>query len=212
MKRHLAALLALVLVVSVFAITGGTATAAKKKKKKKPAPVAVDVTYHINWGGEGCVLQLTAVDADEACVDPFAGALGEELGTGPHAMPAIEGLPLTLDAAKPIKGSISASSYYAVGVGPDVMGIGQAELYVKLVGTSAGEEIVIGELTTDPYTVTPAQADYIVEFELTPAADLTGKVLDDLTLELELRGNQMFHGVLNANGTSTLTVGASALP
>lgn len=211
MKRHVALLLALALVASIFAVTGGSASAAKKKKKK-PVPVAVDVAYFINWDGEGCALQLKAVPSEEACADPFAGALGSELGTGPWVMPFLEGLPLTLDAAKPIKGSISAESFYLVDVGPDVMGIGQAELYVKLVGTSGGEELVLGELTTDPYLVTPAQANYTVPFEITPPADMAGKVFDSLTLTLELQGDQMFHGVLNADGTSTVTMGAFALP
>ena len=125
-------------------------------------------------------------------------------------MPTVDGTPVTLDASKPITGKISAESYYALGVGPDVMGIGQAELSVKLVGMSGGEETVIGELTTDPYLVTPASADYVVEFEIDPADELQNKVFESLTLHLELTGDQMFHGVLPADGTSTLTVGAFA--
>jgi hypothetical protein len=123
-------------------------------------------------------------------------------------MPALDAIPLTLDAAKPILGKINVQSFYAVGVGPDVMGAGMAELNVKLVGTSGGAEVVIGELSTEPYLVTPASADYVVEFEIQPAPELQGKVFDDLTLHLELGGDQMFHGVIPADGTSTLTIGA----
>jgi hypothetical protein len=208
MRRHVA----LILVVGlVFGAIAGPALA-KKKKKKKPVPV--DLTYFIVWNGEGCALSQTTDQAstEDACADPFAGMMGDALGTGPFLMPALEGLPLTLDAAKPIKGKISAQSFYLVGAGPDVMGIGQAQLEVKLSGTSGGEEVVIGELTTEPYTVTPASADYVVEFEIQPAPELAGKVFDDLTLSLELTGNQMFHGVLPADGTSTLILGAFAIP
>lgn len=206
MKRYLALFLVLALSAAVFAPTAQ----ARKKKKKKSKPVPVEVVYYINWGDEACILQTEAVASEEACADPFAGATGSTLGHGPWAMPATEGLPLTLDASKPITGVISADSFFLVGAGPDVMGVGQAELYVKLVGTSGGEEVVIGELTTDPYTVTPAESEYTVEFEITPPEELAGKVFDDLTLNLELTGNQMFHGVLPADGTSTLILGAFA--
>jgi hypothetical protein len=207
-RRYLALFLVLALGAALFAPTA----LAGKKKKKKPKPVPVEAVYYINWGGEECVLQSAPVPSEDACADPFAGLAGSTLGHGPWAMAVTDGLPLTLDASKPIKGVISASSYYLQGVGPDVMGIGQAQLDVKLAGTSGGEEIVIGELTTDPYTVTPAEADYTVEFEITPPEELAGKVFESLVLSLELTGNQMFHGVLNADGTSTVTIGAFALP
>jgi hypothetical protein len=205
LRRHLALLLVLVLALGAFTATSATA---KKKKRKKPAPV--DVTYFINWDGDAnCNLGLSAVASEEACADPFAGATGDSpLGHGPWDMPFAEGLPLTLDAAKPIKGVINVQSFVLAGAGPDVMGIGQAQLKVKLAGTSAGEDLVIGELTTDPYTVTPASADYVVEFEITPPPEMAGKVFDSLTLSMQLVGNQMFHGVFPADGTSTVTLGA----
>jgi hypothetical protein len=210
MKRYVVLLMVVGLVAGLFAPTAD----ARKKKRKPPAPVAVDTIYHIVWNGEGCALSTTTelASTEDSCADPFAGATADDLGTGPFAMPALDAVPLTLDAAKPIKGKITTQSFYAVGVGPDVMGIGQAQLEVKLVGTSGGEEIVIGELTTDPYTVTPASADYVVEFEMQPAAELQGKVFDGLTLDLRLVGNQMFHGVLPADGSSTLTIGSFAPP
>jgi len=207
MKRHIAVLLVVGLVAAVFA---PTAEAGKKKKKK---PVPVDATYYIVWGGDACALSTTtdAANPDEACSDLFWG-LTAPLSEGPAVIPAIDGLPLTLDAAKPIKGKISVQSWYFAGLGPDIMGIGQPELYVKLTGVSGGEEVTLGELTTEPYTVTPASADYVVEFEIQPDAALTGKVLDELTLTMEVQGNSLFHGVFPADGTSTLTMGAFALP
>lgn len=123
-------------------------------------------------------------------------------------MPALDGLPLTLDSSKVVKASISADSFYAVGVGPDVMGVGQAQIHATLTGTSAGSDVAIGEVTTDPYTVTPAESHYTVNFEVPVPAELNGKTLDGLTLSMELVGNQMFHGVFPADGSSTLTIGA----
>ncbi len=209
MKRYAVILMVVSLVIGLL---GSTADAKKKKKPKKPVPI--DQIFHIVWGGEGCVLSTTTDMASEedGCNDPFAGMFGEQLGSGPWAMPTVDGIPVTLDASKPIKGKISAQSYYLYGppAQGDVMGIGQAQLSVKLVGMSGGEEIVIGELVTDPYLVTPASADYVVEFEIDPADELQNKGFESLTLNLELTGDQMFHGVLPADGTSTLTVGAYA--
>lgn len=209
MKRKLTVLVILGLLVSLF---GPAADAAKKKKKPKK-PVPVDVVYHVVWNGEGCALSVgtAAASEEDACVDPFAGATQDELGAGPHVMPAIDGLPLTLDGSKPIKAHISADSYYLFGVGPDVMGIGQPEIHAVLSGTVDGVETAIGEVTTEAYTVTPAEAHYEIDFEFPAVAELNGKVFTALTLSMEIRGNAMFHGVFPADGTSTLTVGAFAL-
>lgn len=212
-KRSLVLILTLGLIVGSFAPVADAALA-KKKKKKPPAPVPVDVTYYLVWNGEGCALSVTEdlANPEEACADPFAGLTGSSFGTGPFPMPALDGLPLTLDAAKPIKGTIHVQSWYAAGAGPDVMGIGQAQIDVSLTGISGGEEVVIGELTTEPYLVTPAEANYVVEFEIEPPAELAGAVLDELVLSLEATGTQMFHGVFPADGSSTLVIGALATP
>jgi hypothetical protein len=205
MKRKLTIFLILGLVASLLAPTAQAA-----KKKKKPKPVPIDVVYHVVWNGEGCALSTStaAASTEEACVDPFAGATQAQLGAGPHAMPALDALPLTLDGSKAIKAHISADSYYAFGVGPDVMGIGQPQIHAILSGTVDGAEVTIGEVTTESYTVTPAESHYEVDFEFPAPGELAGKVLTGLTLSMEIEGNAMFHGVFPADGTSTLTVGA----
>lgn len=219
MRRHLVALLALGLVVGALA----PAQAAKKKPKPKPkppVPVAVDVTYNVVWNGDACALSIatTLADAAQACQDPFAGvpaatgvpaAAGES--TGPYVISAIDGLPLTLDAAKPIKGKIQMDSYVLADEAPAPMGVGLSEVVVTLTGTSAGAEVAIGEATAE-YQVTPASTDYEFEFEIKPGADLANKVLDELTMTVEVAGNTAFHGVIPADATSTLTLGAFALP
>jgi hypothetical protein len=204
MKRQLAILLVLGLAVGLFA----PAAQAAKKKKKKAVPV--DVVYHVVWNGDSCALStsMDLASTEDACVDPFAGATQSQLGTGPFAMPALDAIPLTLDASKVIKAHISADSFYLAGVGPDVMGIGQPQIHATLAGTVGGAETTIGEVTTDPYTVTPAESHYTVDFEFQPPAELAGKVFSDLTLSMEIVGNSMFHGVFPADGSSTLTVGA----
>ncbi len=208
MRRALVFLL-LVALVSGLSAPGAVA----KRRKKPPAPVPVDVTYYVVWNSDHCSLSTTMVSTpDEYCADPAAGVLAPAIGQGPFLMEALDGVPLTLDAAKVIKGSIDIHSFYAVGVGPDVVGVGQAQLEVRLAGTSAGAEVVIGELTTEPYMVTPASADYQVDFEITPPPELAGKVFDSLTLSLESTGTFVFHGIFTTDGTSTLTIGAFKSP
>lgn len=211
MRRYIVLFMVVGLVAGLFAPMAD----AKRKKKPKPKPVPIDLVYHIVWNGEaGCALSTTTdlASEEDACADVFAGALNEELGTGPFAMPALDGLLITLDAAKPITGTISTQSFILAAEAPLIMGIGEAQLEYSLVGLSGGEEIVIGEGVSDPYLVTPAAIDYVVEFEIQPAAELQGKIFEGLTLNLELTGDQMFHGVFPADGTSTLTLGAFGTP
>lgn len=212
MRRHLVALLALGLVVGALA----PAQAAKKKKPKPkpPAPVAVDVAYNVVWNEDTCALSTTTALAAEGefCSDPFAGApAATGLNTGPFVMSAIDGLPLTLDAAKPIKGKIQMDSFVLDSNAPVPMGVGQAEVQIILTATVAGADVTLGE-TTAEYLVTPQTTDYEIEFEIVPAADLAGKVLDSITFSAEVVGNSAFHGSIPADGQSTLTFGALALP
>lgn len=201
MRKATAALVALMLVLAV-------APAQAKKKKVKLVPA--DLTYYNVGSGDACgSLTLTQSEGDGGCGNPFFGILAPASPTGTDPMPhlAIDGLPLTLDASKPIMGSVTVESY-ALALGPDIVGIGQAVLQVTLTGTTGGEEVTIAEFESPAYTVTPAEASYIVEVELTPDEALSGKVFDSLTLSLKNVGNSLFHGVYPADGTTQLTLGA----
>ena len=86
-----------------------------------------------------------------------------------------------------------------------------SEIVVTVTGTSEGADITLGEATAE-YVVTPDSPDYEIDFEIQPGADVAGKVLDGLTVTVDVTGNTLFHGVIPTDGTSTLTVGAFALP
>lgn len=213
MRRHVILLLVIGLVVGALA----PAQAAKKKKNKKK-PVAVDVTYTVVGGGDACALSIDKeLAADGSCGDPFGGAItGPVAGTGPTLISAIDGLPLTLDAAKPVKGTFDMGSYTLAalsdaGLGQP-LGAGEAQWHIILTGTSGGEDITIGEVTTETYVVTPGTGDYEVTFEITPAEELAGKVFEDLTLSLEQIGPTLIHGAIGTDGTSSLTLGAFTVP
>jgi hypothetical protein len=217
MKRYL------VLLVVVGLAAGALAPAQAAKKKKKKAPVPTPVTYTVVWSDATCALSTSAeLATDEgSCGDPFGGSTtGPVAGSGePVAVAAIDGLPLTLDAAVPVKGTLQFGSYTLAaladaGAGAP-LGIGQAEWHIVLSGTSGDEDVTIGEVTTDPYTVTPGppgSPNYEVTFEFTPAAELAGKVLDTLSLSFEQTGSATLHGALQTDGTSKLTLGSLAVP
>ncbi len=102
-------------------------------------------------------------------------------------------------------------SFVLDGNAPIPMGVGQAEVQIILTATSGGAELTLGE-TTAEYLVTPQTTDYEIEFEIVPAADLAGKVLESITFSAEVVGNSAFHGSIPADGTSTITLGAFAPP
>ncbi|MFN2526996.1 MAG: hypothetical protein ABR505_12170 [Actinomycetota bacterium] len=186
---------------------------APAQAKKKPKLVPVEVTFYNVGSGDACGnLTLTQSEGDGGCGNPFFGILepASPLGADPMPHIAVDGLPLTLDASKPITGSVTASSYNLATDGPDVVGIGQAVLQMTLTGTAGGQDVTIGEFVSEPYTVTPAQRDYVVEFEITPDEAANGKVLDSLTLTLKNTGNSLFHGFYPADGSTQLTLGAFA--
>lgn len=172
-----------------------------------PAPVAVDVTYQLGMEGDACVFATTAKPGDGDCGSPLWGLLGDDLDPEPRGAAAVDGLPLTVDATKPIKGVIVVESY-ALALGPDVAGVGQPSVVITATGTSAGQDVAIGEFTSDPYVVTPNQVEYPVEFEIAVPAELDKKVLDGLTLTWRVTGPSMFHGAVQPEGTTNFTMGA----
>ena len=201
------------IILLVLALVAGSMAPVAEAAKRRKKPVPVDQVFHLVWGGEACALSVSADlgNPEESCSDTFWGATGD-LSGGPAIIPAVDGIPLTLDATKPIRAKLAVQSWYFAGVGPDVMGIGEAEVHAVLTGVSGGEEITIGEATSEPYVVTPASADYEVEFEIQPPAELAKKVFEEITLSLQTQGNQLFHGVFPADGSSTLTFGTFAIP
>ncbi len=204
MKQRIAVLVALGLVVGSMA---GTADAAKKKKPKPKAPVPVDVKFELGMEGDACVFSTTPMPGDGDCGSPFWGLLGSQLEPDPLGASAVNGLPLTLDATKPIKGTIVVESY-ALAVGPDIVGVGEPSVVITATGTSGGAEVPLGEFESDPYLVTPAQVEYPVEFEIAIPAEHDKKVLDGLTLTWEVTGPSMFHGAVQPEGTTNFTLGA----
>jgi hypothetical protein len=207
-----------IVVLLVVALAFGALAPAQAKKKKKKKPVPVEVTYNVGYQGEACVLSVTTdlATEDGSCGDPFAGSTtGPVAGSGePVRVTAVDGLPLTLDASKPITGTLHMGSYTLAALADagagQPLGFGEAQWHIVLTGTSGGTDITIGEVDTEAYTVMPGTGDYEVTFEITPPTETAKKVFDALTLSLEQTGSATLHGALQPDGTSSLVLGAFA--
>jgi hypothetical protein len=201
-------LLVTALVVGVVAGSFGVAEAAKKKKKPKPAPAPVQVDQKFYMRRDGCNTdadnaRLSLTDGPDVdgnlCGWLESGILNEVLiaaGEAPvaDAWPMADGLPLTLDTSKPITGSVTVVSSY-LGAAPDNgLAAGAPELVVDLVGTSGGEDVVIGTATV-PYQVTPAASKYTIEFEIKADGALNNKVFESVTMTTAVRGPAAGHGL-----------------
>ena len=181
------------------------ASAAKKKKKPK-APVPVEVQFFLR-ADDGCpepYLSTEAGSADGFCyygVDDMFNEYGADAAFGDpvdHYV-ATDGVPLKLDPARKVTGSITISGWAGTGIGP-------AELDVTLKGTIAGEEKVLGTFA-ESYTGEP-NVDHVSEFEITIDPALAGAVLDGLTLDVYSHGTTLFGRGAEHNGQSFIKVPA----
>lgn len=119
--------------------------------------------------------------------------------------PALDGLPLSLDVTRPIHGTVTVHSRYLVGwVVPS--GGGVAQLTVTVAGTAGGKEVTVGTFTSEPYTVTPDELEYEVEFRIDPDEALAGDALTDLRLGPEVTGPNVHHNLYYADARSTMTL------
>lgn len=199
MKRGVALLL-------TAAVVGGLSPAADARTKR-PKP-SRDVTFYLVPDGDGCMLSTDPklADPSQNC-SGFPGAVTPATPGEPVELAAADGLPLKLDAARPVRGVVTVWSTHLVGdFGP--LGIGEAQVVARLSGTADGKDVLVGETTTDPYTVTPMSGYYSVEFEITPDAAAAGVLFEELTLSLHTIGTTVSHGGFQPDGQSTLTLRA----
>lgn len=132
---------------------------------------------------------------------------------------AAGGVPLTLDATRPITGEIFTSGAQRVVGGtpesPVGFSAGQVILDINLVGTSGGKEVEIAALT-DTFNVVPG-APHKTELKLTPDASLGGLIFETIELRTWIHEMSAGHGVVKTNGDfssfiSIPTASADAAP
>jgi hypothetical protein len=187
---------------------------AKKKKKKPKPPALVQVDQQMFLRGDACAAEargLSITDAPDAeCIYTRSGLLydaGEGLpapvGADPwQTWPAVDGVPLKLDATKPITGEIYVEGLFPlVGDYPGISA-GQVSVTVKVIGETGGEEKVLGEFV-DQYTAVPGAAPHATMVEITPDAALNGLDFTSLTLHTRIGGPSVGHGVYKLDNPSS---------
>ncbi len=185
MKRAIAVALALGLLAGAMV---APAEAGKKKKKKKL--VASEAKFFMHWdddgaGGCGGMVHMDLEDKE----DPGSGCefvaqpanevlimAGQEALT--RDWPASAGLPLILDAGRPILGEISIRG-----------AAGQGTVDVVLTGSVGGESVELGTAKAPFQVVASGQTGAaIAKFEITPPAGLNQKTLTSLNVNTTVRG------------------------
>jgi hypothetical protein len=165
--------------------------------------------------GEDNVDSLSLEDADEAtqCWYTAAGArndIGDAAGTSPREAAtrywdAVDGVPVVLDATKPITGQIwTSGGACAVGgapCSPAGLGLGEMIFEITFHGTSGGKELELGTFV-DTYEVAPGTVHMVeVQAEIDPSLD--GAQLDTLEMRTWQHGASAGHGVINTNGDTS---------
>lgn len=170
-------------------------------------PVKPSRTFYVVPGDQdqcGLSSDRKLVDPSHSCGTRDNAATGTVLGAEPVWFPALDALPVRLDVARPIEGTVVVNSRYLIGYDYPV-GAGQAQLEVTVAGTVAGEEVTVGTVTTDAYSVTPDRVDYEVGFRIDPDPALAGAALTELRLGLEVVGPNVNHNLYYADGRSAVT-------
>lgn len=226
----------LVLMVVGGLLFGGVLAPAQAKKKKKPAIVHVDQKFYLR--STGCPASsdnsdfLSVTDADEEVQCFFTGSgirneIGDQTGTvGAQGNNAVsdratatrvwdttDGIPIVLDASKPITGQIwtsgGACPVGGVPCSPAGLGIGETTADVAVVGFVGDTEVVIGELA-DTYQVQPGTVHEIkIEIKIDPA--LNGTTFDKIELRTWQHGAAVGHGVVNTNADTSSFISVPAL-
>lgn len=201
MKRAIAVALALGLLAGAMA---APAEAGKKKKKKL---VASEAKFFMHWDDDGAGGCGGAVHMDlEDKEDPGSGcefiaqpanevliAAGQGLS---RDWPASAGLPLILDATRPIVGEIS------------IRGLaGRGSVDVVLTGLVDDESVELGTASAPFQVVASGQTGAaIAKFEITPDAALNQKTLTSLNLNTTVRGATVATYIELDNPPSFVTV------
>jgi hypothetical protein len=203
-------------------VAGGVTVAegAKKKKKKKPVPVQVDTKYFLRADGSDNVpednLRLSIEDgADAGNGYGWAeyGLLNEVTTQGDvsefivsETWPAVDGLPLKLDASKNLTGSLYLTSWNPGGAaGQTLSPPGKPTVDISFAGEIAGEEIDLGS-ATKTYDLTPTQSVYEVPFEIDLADEVDKKTTVALVMTVTIRGASYQHGSYELDDPASFVV------
>ena len=200
MKKTIVIALIAALIGSAFAMAPAAAKK-KKKKKKKVAIVQVDQKFFLRrdaCGTDADNTRLSLQDgADAGCwfVDSGiayeaiyqAAANGAPLTSDPlwEPYPAADGVPLVLDAAKPLTGEVTfygGSCVVDPACSPAGLAAGQATVRIRAIATIAGEDKELGTFE-ESFAITPGST-HTSEIEMEMDPSLQGVTLEGVRIEI----------------------------
>lgn len=191
-------------IVLLLAVTAGLAPAATAARTKPAAR-----TFYVVPGAERfeCALSTDPklADPSRGCANDYEAAAEPVLGPNPTWIHALDGLPVSLDVSRPIRGTVNVDSRHLVSYFVP-MGVGQARLRVTVAGVAGGKDVTVGTVTSETYTVTPDVTRYRVDFRIEPDRELAGATLTELRVGLEVLGPNAHHNFFSADGQSRLTL------
>jgi len=137
---------------------------------------------------------VSGTDAGDGCgivLDSVVG-LGGDVDRGAFVdFPATDGMPLALDASRPVSGTI------------DITGtaVGAVEVDVDLEALVDGQSVTLGSTTTTT-VLDPTVSDNPVVFSVQPGASLAGADLQALDLRVHIHGPALDAGYIGLSGKS----------
>lgn len=135
----------------------------------------------------------------EGCQYVAPGVLVDLLGGAEEYFPAVNGVPLVIDASKNMHVHIQLD-------GDTSVGLGLADFqYAVTAQKSTGQQVTLGS-GSKQYTVTPMSSDYEHTFDVNLADSLHGVQITDIQLMVNAVGAQAQHGGLDYNGATFLEV------
>jgi hypothetical protein len=144
--------------------------------------------------GDGCGLVLTIVGvggtADQGAFVDY---------------PSTDGMPLTLDASRPVTGTIDLQSFGITD--PLAAGTGLVTVSVSLEALYQGNGVSVGS-DSENVLITPTQTEYPVAFTIHPNGALDQSDLSGLDLRVHVEGPYAFSGFIGNSGKSFTDVPA----
>jgi len=133
-------------------------------------------------GGDGCGLIFNSVvglggNADQGAFIDF---------------PSSDGLPVAFDAGRDVTGVISLTG----------LGLGAAQVDVTLTALVGGQDVTLGQTTSDLTVLDPTANSSPVPFTITPDAAYAGADVQALDLRVLVKGPYVYSGFIALSGAS----------
>lgn len=210
-KRYFSLMTALALVAGVLGALPAKAQATSEAKffLASTGCPAADTNFDF--------LTVTDLDDEIECFYTAAGLradIGEAVGNTPatsdretatRRWDTVDGIPLVLDATRPVAGEIYTSGGQCAATvsgvplcSPVGASVGQVILEIGLVGVTQGKEIEMGT-QTDEFDSVPGNP-HLTELSIQPDASLTGTTFETVELRTWIHGASVGHGVVKTTG------------